>query len=229
MIKGFIKNSFVDYPGKVAATVFTGGCNFSCPFCHNGELVKSPGKIKSIETWEITDFLEKRKGLIDGLVITGGEPTLWPGLRDFIVKIKSMGFSVKLDSNGYEPLVLEKLLQEGIIDYIAMDIKNSPEKYAQTAGLKTLDISRIIKSIQLIKESGINYEFRTTVMKEFHSKEDLIKIGEWLKGSEKYVLQNYNPKEGQVEDKIFTPFSKEELLEYKSLLSDYIKKVEIRN
>jgi len=229
MIKGFIKNSFVDYPGKVAATVFTGGCNFSCPFCHNGELVKSPGKIKSIETWEITDFLEKRKGLIDGLVITGGEPTLWPGLRDFIVKIKSMGFSVKLDSNGYEPLVLEKLLQEGIIDYIAMDIKNSPEKYAQTAGLKTLDISRIIKSIQLIKESGINYEFRTTVMKEFHSKEDLIKIGEWLKGSEKYVLQNYNPKEGQVEDKIFTPFSKKELSEYKSLLSDYIQKVEIRN
>ncbi|MDD4343800.1 MAG: anaerobic ribonucleoside-triphosphate reductase activating protein [Eubacteriales bacterium] len=229
MIKGFIKNSFVDYPGKVAATVFTGGCNFSCPFCHNGELVKSPGKIKSIETWEIIDFLEKRKGLIDGLVITGGEPTLWPGLRDFIVKIKSMGFSVKLDSNGYEPLVLEKLLQEGIIDYIAMDIKNSPEKYAQTAGLKTLDISRIIKSIQLIKESGISYEFRTTVMKEFHSKEDLIKIGEWLKGSEKYVLQNYNPKEGQVEDKIFTPFSKEELSEYKSLLSDYIQKVEIRN
>ncbi len=229
MIKGFIKNSFVDYPGKVAATVFTGGCNFSCPFCHNGELVKSPGKIKSIETWKIIDFLEKRKGLIDGLVITGGEPTLWPGLRDFIVKIKSMGFSVKLDSNGYEPLVLEKLLQEGIIDYIAMDIKNSPEKYAQTAGLKTLDISRIIKSIQLIKESGISYEFRTTVMKEFHSKEDLIKIGEWLKGSEKYVLQNYNPKEGQVEDKIFTPFSKEELSEYKSLLSDYIQKVEIRN
>lgn len=229
MIKGFIKNSFVDYPGKVAATVFTGGCNFSCPFCHNGELVKSPGKIKSIETWEIIDFLEKRKGLIDGLVITGGEPTLWPGLRDFIVKIKSMGFSVKLDSNGYEPLVLEKLLQEGIIDYIAMDIKNSPEKYAQTAGLKTLDISRIIKSIQLIKESGISYEFRTTVMKEFHSKEDLIIIGEWLKGSEKYVLQNYNPKEGQVEDKIFTPFSKEELSEYKSLLSDYIQKVEIRN
>lgn len=229
MIKGFIKNSFVDYPGKVAATVFTGGCNFSCPFCHNGELVKSPGKIKSIETWEIIDFLEKRKGLIDGLVITGGEPTLWPGLRDFIVKIKSMGFSVKLDSNGYEPLVLEKLLQEGIIDYIAMDIKNSPEKYAQTAGLKTLDISRIIKSIQLIKESGISYEFRTTVMKEFHSKEDLIKIGEWLKGSEKYVLQNYNPKEGQVEDKIFTPFSKEELSEYKNLLSDYIQKVEIRN
>lgn len=229
MIKGFIKNSFVDYPGKVAATVFTGGCNFSCPFCHNGELVKSPGKIKSIETWEIIDFLEKRKGLIDGLVITGGEPTLWPGLRDFIVKIKSMGFSVKLDSNGYEPLVLEKLLQEGIIDYIAMDIKNSPEKYAQTAGLKTLDISRIIKSIQLIKESGISYEFRTTVMKEFHSKEDLIKIGEWLKGSEKYVLQNYNPKEGQVEDKIFIPFSKEELSEYKNLLSDYIQKVEIRN
>ena len=229
MIKGFIKNSFVDYPGKVAATVFTGGCNFSCPFCHNGELVKSPGKIKTIETWEITDFLEKRKGLIDGLVITGGEPTLWPGLRDFIVKIKNMGFSVKLDSNGYEPLVLEKLFQEGLIDYIAMDIKNSPEKYAQTAGLKTIDISRIIKSIQLIKESGITYEFRTTVMKEFHSQEDIIKIGEWLKGSEKYVLQNYNPKEGQVEDTIFTPFSKDELKEYKSLLSDYIKKVEIRS
>ena len=128
MIKGFIKNSFVDYPGKVAATVFTGGCNFSCPFCHNGELVKSPGKMKTIETWEIFEFLEKRKGLIDGLVITGGEPTLWPGLRDFIIKVRNMGFLVKLDSNGYEPLILEKLFQDKLIDYIAMDIKTSPEK-----------------------------------------------------------------------------------------------------
>ncbi len=228
MIKGFIKNSFVDYPGKVAATVFTGGCNFSCPFCHNGELVKSPGKMKTIETWEIFEFLEKRKGLIDGLVITGGEPTLWPGLRDFIIKVRNMGFLVKLDSNGYEPLILEKLFQDKLIDYIAMDIKNSPEKYGETTGLRQLDISRIIKSVELIKNSGVKYEFRTTVMKEFHSREDFIKIGHWLQGTEKYVLQNYNPKEGQVEDKIFTPFSKDELLEYKNLLSDYIKNVEIR-
>jgi len=228
MIKGFIKNSFVDYPGKVAATVFTGGCNFSCPFCHNGELVKSPGKVQTIETWEVTEFLKKRKGLIDGLVITGGEPTLWPGLKDFILKIKEMGFLVKLDSNGYQPLILENLIKEKLIDYIAMDIKNSPEKYAETAGLQTIDITRITKSIDIIQKSGIDYEFRTTVMREFHTEEDIMKIKEWLKDSKKYVLQNYNPQEGQVEDTIFTPFSKEELEKYKNLLSGNIQKVEIR-
>lgn len=228
MIKGFIKNSFVDYPGKVAATVFTGGCNFSCPFCHNGELVTSPGKMPTISTWEIMTFLEKRKGLIDGLVITGGEPTLYPGLRDFILKIREKGFLIKLDSNGYEPLVLEKLLQENIIDYIAMDIKNSPEKYAKTAGLKQIDISRIIQSVEIIKESGVDYEFRTTVMKEFHNKEDINQIKKWLTNTKKYVLQNYNPQEGQVEDTIFTPFSKEELNEFKEILSTDIEKVEIR-
>ncbi len=228
MIKGFIKNSFVDYPGKVAATVFTGGCNFSCPFCHNGELVTSPGKMETIPIWEIMEFLDKRKGLIDGIVITGGEPTIYPGLRDFILKIKEKGFLVKLDSNGYEPLVLEKLIQENIIDYIAMDIKNSPEKYAETAGLKKIDISRIIKSVEIIKNSGIDYEFRTTVMKEFHNKEDIIKINDWLGNSKKYVLQNYNPKEGQVEDKIFTPFSQEELEEFKEIFSENIQRVEIR-
>lgn len=228
MIKGFIKNSFVDYPGKVAATVFTGGCNFSCPFCHNGELVTSPGKMETIPIWEIMEFLDKRKGLIDGIVITGGEPTIYPGLRDFILKIKEKGFLVKLDSNGHEPLVLEKLIQENIIDYIAMDIKNSPEKYAETAGLKKIDISRIIKSVEIIKNSGIDYEFRTTVMKEFHNKEDIVKIKDWLGSSKKYVLQNYNPKEGQVEDIIFTPFSEEELEEFKEILSENIQKVEIR-
>lgn len=229
MIKGFIKNSFVDYPGKIAATVFTGGCNFSCPYCHNGELVKSPGKMKTIPVWEIMEFLEKRKGLIDGVVITGGEPTLWPGLRDFILKIRELGYFVKLDTNGYEPLILEGLLKENLLDYVAMDIKNAPEKYAQTAGLKQIDIARIIKSTEIIKNSGIDYEFRTTVMKEFHTKEDFEKIGGWLIGTKKYVLQNYNPKEGQVEDKIFTPFSRDELEDYKNLLSAYIDKVEIRN
>lgn len=229
MIKGFIKNSFVDYPGKVAATVFTGGCNFSCPFCHNGELVKSPGKMKTIPTWEIMDFLEKRKGLIDGVVITGGEPTIYPGLRDFILKVREKGYLVKLDSNGHEPLVLEKLIKENLIDYIAMDIKNSPEKYAETAGLAQIDITRIIKSVDIIKNSGVNYEFRTTVMKEFHNKEDMLRIKDWLAGSKKYVLQNYHPMEGQVEDKMFTPFSQEELEEFKEILLVNIEKVEIRN
>ena len=220
MIRGFIKNSFVDYPGKIAATVFTGGCNFSCPFCHNGELVKSPKSLPIIPQKEIFDFLDKRKGLIEGLVITGGEPTLWPGLADFIIKVKEKGFLVKLDTNGYEPLVLKKLLEENLLDYIAMDIKNSPDKYAQTAGLKHLDISRIIQSIDIIRNSGLDYEFRTTIMKEHHEEEDLIKIADWLQGSKKYVLQNYNPKEGQIEDRIFTPFSPQELEMFKIILQE---------
>lgn len=229
MIRGFIKNSFVDYPGKIAATVFTGGCNFSCPFCHNGELVKSPGNLPIIPQKEIFDFLDKRKGLIEGLVITGGEPSLWPGLADFIIKVKEKGFLVKLDTNGYEPLVLKKLLEENLLDYIAMDIKNSPDKYAQTAGLKHLDISRIIQSIDIIRNSGLDYEFRTTIMKEHHEEKDLIKIADWLQGSRKYVLQNYNPKEGQIEDKIFTPFSLQELEMFKEILQEKFDHFETRS
>lgn len=229
MIRGFIKNSFVDYPGKIAATVFTGGCNFSCPFCHNGELVKSPRNLPPIPQKEIFDFLDKRKGLIEGLVITGGEPSLWPGLADFIIKVKEKGFLVKLDTNGYEPLVLKKLLEENLLDYIAMDIKNSPDKYAQTAGLKHLDISRIIQSINIIRNSGLDYEFRTTIMKEHHEEKDLIKIADWLQGSRKYVLQNYNPKEGQIEDKIFTPFSLQELEMFKEILQEKFDHFETRS
>ena len=229
MIKGFIKNSFVDYPGKVAATVFTGGCNFSCPYCHNGELVLSPGKMRNIPEYEIFEFLDKRKGLIDGVVITGGEPTLFPGLRNLILKIRERGFMIKLDTNGYEPLILEKLLEDGIIDYIAMDIKNSPDKYAMTAGLQKMDINRIVKSIGLIISSQVDHEFRTTVMKEFHSEDDFLKIAEWIKSCKKYVLQNYHPKEGQIKDVIFTPFSSEELLTFRELLSTRISKVEIRD
>ena len=229
MIRGFIKNSFVDYPGKIAATVFTGGCNFSCPFCHNGELVKSPKNMPLIPQKEIFDFLDKRKGLIEGVVITGGEPSLWPGLADFIIKVKEKGFLVKLDSNGYEPLVLKKLIEENLLDYIAMDIKNSPDKYAQTAGLKHLDISRILQSIDIIRSSGLDYEFRTTIMKEYHEEADLKKIGDWLQGSKKYVLQNYNPQEGQVEDKIFTPFSPRELEMFKSFFQEKFDCFEIRS
>ncbi len=229
MIRGFIKNSFVDYPGKIAATVFTGGCNFSCPFCHNGELVKSPRNLPAVPQKEIFDFLDKRKGLIEGLVITGGEPSLWPGLADFIIKVKEKGFLVKLDTNGYEPLVLKKLLEENLLDYIAMDIKNSPDKYAQTAGLKHLDISRIIQSIDIIRNSGLDYEFRTTIMKEHHEEKDLIKIADWLQGSRKYVLQNYNPKEGQIEDKIFTPFSLQELEMFKEILQEKFDHFETRS
>lgn len=229
MIRGFIKNSFVDYPGKIAATVFTGGCNFSCPFCHNGELVKSPGNMPPIPQKEIFDFLDKRKGLIEGLVITGGEPSLWPGLADFIIKVKEKGFLVKLDSNGYEPLVLEKLIEDDLLDYIAMDIKNTPAKYAQTAGLKQLDISRILQSIDIIRSSGLDYEFRTTIMKELHGEKDLLEIGDWLQGSKKYVLQNYNPVEGQIEDKIFTPFSPKELERLKEKLGEKFDHFEIRS
>ncbi len=228
MIKGFIKNSFVDYPGKVAATIFTGGCNFSCPFCHNGELVLAPGKIKDIPDYEIMEFLEKRKGLIDAIVISGGEPTLHPGIWALMAKIKDKGFLVKLDTNGYQPRIIEKLLEETQIDFIAMDIKNAPDRYAETAGLEKIDIQRIFQSVKLIQSSGIDYEFRTTIMKEYHSAIELEKIGQWLNGSKKYVLQNYKQREGQVEEVAFTPFEEEFLESQKEFLQPFFKRVEIR-
>lgn len=229
MIKGFIKNSFVDYPGQVAATVFTGGCNFSCPFCHNGELVISPGSIKTIPGYEIMEFLEKRKKLIDAVVISGGEPTLHPELGRLIRKIKEKGYLVKLDTNGYQPRVIEALLSESLLDFIAMDIKNSPDRYAETAGLMSFDIQRIIHSTELIRSSAPDYEFRTTVMQEFHQSEDLEKIGRWLSGSKKYVIQNYQHRQGQVKQKEYTSFSNEFLAEQKQKLQPHFLKVEIRN
>lgn len=193
LLGGLQKFTLIDYPGKVAATVFTVGCNFLCPFCHNPELVDLK-MIKGqpiISENEFFEFLKSRQGQLDGVCITGGEPTLHKDLPDFIKKIKELGFAVKLDTNGSHPEILEKLIAEKLLDYIAMDIKAPADKYNEIAGGAGID--KIKKSVELIKNSGIDYEFRTTVVPKFHKKEDIVKIAEWLKGSKKYFLQQFYP------------------------------------
>lgn len=196
-IGGLQKLTLIDYPGKIAATVFTVGCSFRCPFCHNPELVlPSFGQTGSVSEKEFFDFLKKRKGKLDGICITGGEPTIQKDLLEFVRKVKKMGYLVKLDSNGTRPDVLRRGLKEKLFDFIAMDIKNSLENYEKASGCTT-DIERIKLSVDLIRNSGVDYEFRTTVVPGIHHYGDFEKIAKWLNGTKKYVLQKYR-NEGKI-------------------------------
>ena len=189
LIGGFQKMTVLDFPGRVACTVFTHGCNFKCPFCHNARLVTE--KADLFDEKEILSYINKRNKILDGVVISGGEPMLQADLFDFMKKVKEAGLLIKLDTNGYFPEKLREAIDKGLVDYVAMDIKNCPEKYALTAGLDSLDISKIEKSIEILMTSGVDYEFRTTVTRELHSPDDFIKIGEWIKGAKKYYIQNF--------------------------------------
>lgn len=189
IISGFQKLTLLDFPGHTACTIFTSGCNMRCPFCHNASLVTGTAEENYTED-EILSYLKKRQGLLDGVAITGGEPLLHKDIGDFIKKIKDLGFAVKLDTNGSFPERLKVLIDGGLLDYIAMDIKNCKEKYSLAAG-KDINISDIEKSVELIKNSGIPHEFRTTVTKELHNEEDIISVARWLGKGEKYFLQQF--------------------------------------
>ena len=189
LIKGLQKTTLLDFPQKVACTVFTGGCNFRCPFCHNASLVKLTDD-ERIDNDEFFSFLNKRVNILDGVCITGGEPLLQKDIFEFIQRIKSLGYAVKLDTNGAYPNELNSLISAGLIDYVAMDIKNSRSKYAKTCGV-SVNIDDIQKSIDLLSSSGIEYEFRTTVVRELHSTEDIIEIAEWISAAPKYFLQSF--------------------------------------
>lgn len=226
-IHGLNKTTLLDYPEHVAATIFTGGCNFRCPFCHNSELVLHPGQQPQIPEEEVLTFLKKRKGILTGVCITGGEPTLQKDLRDFIQKIKDMGYLVKLDTNGYRPEMLERLLKENLLDYVAMDIKSSRERYGVLAGVEGIDTSVIEESTALLKNSGIPYEYRTTVIKELHSAEDFRSIGAWLAGCPAYYLQAYRENENVMQPG-FSAYSKEEMEEFARILKTTMENVQIR-
>ncbi|KKQ51773.1 MAG: hypothetical protein US70_C0013G0024 [Parcubacteria group bacterium GW2011_GWD2_38_11] len=190
-IGGYQKLTLIDFPGTIATTVFTVGCSFRCPFCHNPELViKSQFPALNNLEEEFFDHLAKRKGKLEGVCITGGEPTIQPDIIPFIKKIKEMGFKVKLDSNGTRPDVLRKIIKEKLVDFIAMDIKSSPENYSKSVGL-IVDIQRIKLSVKMIMNSGIAYEFRTTVVPGIHQEKDFEKIAKWIKGAKAYYLQEY--------------------------------------
>ena len=226
---GIQKLTLLDYPGTVACTVFTLGCNMRCPFCHNGELVLCPDSEPGIPEEDFFAFLESRKNRLEGVAITGGEPTVNADLVDFIRKIKERDLLVKLDSNGTRPDILKELIDSFLVDYIAMDIKSSKEGYPKACGLKSMDLSIIEESVNLLMNSGIEYEFRTTVMKELHSEKEFRAIAEWIKGCSAYYLQSYRPAEtllGHMMDDdfkasfptVFTPYTNEELKGIRDML-----------
>lgn len=229
-IKGLQRTSLIDYPDKISCVVFLGRCNFRCPFCQNPELVLYPEKEPTIPEGEFFNFLENRKGLLDSVVITGGEPCLHKELPAFISKIKEKGFSVKLDTNGYNPELLKQVINERLADYIAMDIKSDKEKYAKASGTKNLDIKRIEESIILIRKSKIPYEFRSTIVPKIFNEKTILNIGKWLKGSEKFCLQQFRTEKTIDPDfKKINPYPKEKLEEFAEKLRRFFKEVEVRN
>lgn len=226
-IHGLAKTTLLDYPGHVAASVFFGNCNFRCPFCHNMNLVLAPDMDSVYSSLEILSFLESRKSILDGVCITGGEPTLEKELVTFIKDIKSLGLLVKLDTNGYLPAVIKQLLNQNLLDYIAMDIKASPDRYALATGSTHFDFSNIEDSVSLIMNSFIDYEFRTTVVKEFHDLDSFKQIGELINGASSYYLQSFKISD-YVPNQSLHAYEKEELITFKNLLSSYVSSVELR-
>ena len=218
--------TLLDFPGHVACTVFLGGCDLRCPFCHNYELADGTAKPVMDDT-ELLSFLEKRKGLLDGVAFTGGEPLLHKDLPELMRKIRAMGFSVKLDTNGYHPDLLEAILKEGLADYVAMDIKNSPEKYARTSGLDSIDLSLITRSISLLMNSNTDYEFRTTVVKEFHEADDFRKMGEMIRGAKQYFLQAFTDRDTVPFGGLSAP-EKEEMEAFLKISVEYVQKAALR-
>lgn len=226
-IHGLNKTTLLDYPEHVAATIFTGGCNFRCPFCHNSDLVINPMSQPLLDEQEILEFLKKRKNILSGVCITGGEPTLQADLPDFIRRVKDMGYLVKLDTNGYRPEVLKNLVKENLLDYIAMDIKSGMNGYALASGMPDIHFEKIKESVDFIMHCGVQYEFRTTVVKGIHTKTDFEKIGPWLQGCRAYFLQQYKDNE-RVLKQGFESFSKEEMEEFADIVRPHIERVELR-
>ncbi|MBD3313370.1 anaerobic ribonucleoside-triphosphate reductase activating protein [Candidatus Woesearchaeota archaeon] len=230
LIKGLQKTSVVDYPGKVSCVIFTAGCNFRCPFCHNAGLIEKKGydKINTIEENEFFDLLDRRKKWIDGVVITGGEPTIHKDLPQLAGKIKNKGFLLKIDTNGTDPDMLKHLVNEGLVDFIAMDVKADTDNYSRASGVKA-DMDSIKESIMIIRDSGIDHEFRTTMVPGIHAEENIRKMGEMLKGSKRIALQQFDNR--STYDKSYAgvkPFTKEEMITFHDMLKDYADNVEIR-
>ena len=227
IINGFQKMTLLDFPGKVACTVFTAGCNFRCPFCHNASLVTNIDKSMRIDEEEIFSYLEKRKGMLDGVCITGGEPLLQADIEGFIRKIKEMGYAVKLDTNGSFPEKLRDLCQKGLIDYVAMDVKNCMEKYSATVGIENFDTADVEESINFLMNGDAEYEFRTTVAKELHTVDDIADLSERISGAKKYFIQNFVDS-GDLLGENLSPQTRENLEKMKNSGKKHIQNIELR-
>lgn len=228
-IKGFQKTSLIDYPGKISSVIFLEGCNYRCPYCHNPELVLRTDKNKEIDPDELIAFLKTQKKWIDGICMTGGEPTLNPLLPDFINKLKKEGFLINLHTNGTNPKMIRQLIKDKLIDYVAMDIKGTKEKYPQITGVR-IDLSLIQDSIDLIRKSGIDYEFRTTAVPAFFTEDDALKIAKWLKGSKTFYIQQFGSSHATL-DPLFQntgTYDLNQLEGFKKIMEPYFEKIEIR-
>ncbi len=228
-ISGWVKTSLIDYPEHLTTVFFTPGCNFRCPMCHNADLVLAPQSLPSVPLDDVWAFLERRSGMLTGITLTGGEPTLQRDLAAFIERARSLGYNVKLDTNGYQPDALEALLKKGLLDYIAMDVKAPPGRYAELAGLSGLDIARIERSLRLLHESGIAHELRTTVVPGLLDGDDIEAIARWITGAERYVLQQFrgrgtlNPALAEVD-----PYPPDRLKQMATRVRNYVSKVSVR-
>ncbi len=225
-IHGLQKMTLLDFPGRVACTVFLGGCDFRCPFCHNFELIDGTAQ-PIMDEDELLAFLRKRTGLLDGVAFTGGEPCLHRDLPELLGRIRALGFAAKLDTNGFHPDLLRQILAEGLVDYVAMDVKNSPAKYAATCGLPSLDLTPIRESIALLKSSGADYEFRTTVVAELHQAEDFEEIGQMIRGARRYFLQRFTDRDSVPFEGFHAP-AKEDMLRYAEIARRYVADTSLR-
>lgn len=226
-ILGFEKMSLVDFDGLVSATLFTGGCNFKCGFCHNSPLVSSYKDLPEIPQDDILAYLKKRQGILDGVCVSGGEPTLNNDLPEFIEKIKNLGYKVKLDTNGTNPDMVKQLFNDGLVDYFAMDIKNDKKAYAKIIGFDAFDTAKVEKTVEFFLTAPVKYEFRTTLVNEFHTKENMINIGKWIKGADKYFLQKFKENENCIEQG-FSPVEEEKAKEFIEILTPYIPTIKLR-
>ena len=226
-ICGLQKLTLLDYPEKVACTVFTGGCDLRCPFCHNASLVLGAPFPDEIPESELFAYLQKRSGVLDGVCVTGGEPLLQPGLEDFLERVHALGLSVKLDTNGTFPKRLRSLVEAGLVDYVAMDVKNSPERYAETTGVSDFDFSAVRESINFLLTGSVDYEFRTTVVKGLHDAESLRAAASSIKGAKRYFLQKFVDSGELIEDG-FSAFSNQEMKEFLNIVSPYVQSAALR-
>lgn len=224
-VQGYQKLTLLDFPGRTACTVFTGGCNLRCPFCHNAGLVRTPLAGPNL-TDEVLVYLQKRRGILDGVCITGGEPLLQPDLEDFLRKVKKMGYAVKLDTNGMLPQRLEAILATNLVDYVAMDIKSSPDGYAAATGTDA-DVSAVTDSLSLLRQSGIPYELRTTAVRGLHTAADFAAIGAWLGDVPAYFIQRFVDS-GQLLGEGFDAFSPEEMERLQTTVRAYIPSAQLR-
>ncbi len=225
-IHGLQKMTLLDFPGRVACTVFFGGCDMRCPYCHNAELLDGTAPAV-MDDEELLAFLKKRQGLLDGVCFTGGEPLLQKDLPDFAAKVRELGYLVKLDTNGNHPDRLEKMIREGLVQYVAMDSKNSPERYAETAGLRQLDLTPIRESVRMLMEGKTDYEFRTTAVAELHDDESFEQIGQWIKGAKRYFLQRFTDRDTVPFQGLHSP-GKEQMEHWAEIIRPYVPAVELR-